>query len=144
MCMSLENAQAVTWLDCIPGQTFPEIVCVEDDPTFRAFWLTNAKLVGKKFACYANPHDFVKDMKFFSKETQFYFDYDLGQDLNGIDIAKLVRQTFQSQSSMVTGNGKYVFREWLADGTILDVFDKLTGISKAFSLPGPPEPPLDF
>ena len=66
----------------------PPIVHLDDDPLMRIVWKKEAKRQHVEIKSFSNSGDLKKNLKEIDKKTPFYIDQNLGEDTNGLTIAK--------------------------------------------------------
>ncbi len=74
-----------------------EIVCVDDDPSFLELYKDKFKNVNKPIITYSEK---TIDTARLLKGSQYYFDYDLGNNKTGLDY--IIKNNLQSSSTLVT------------------------------------------
>ena len=94
----------------------PEAVLIDDDALIRTVWISAAKKEGRRLAVFADKGSFLRARSTFPKETVFFIDSNLGENVHGEALAReLFEQGFR-KLHLCTGYDKARFKEmpWLA------------------------------
>ncbi len=74
-----------------------EVVCVDDDPSFLELYKEKLKKINKSILTYSEKK--VDEIQL-NKNSQFYFDYDLGNGKTGLEF--IINHNLSSRSTLVT------------------------------------------
>ncbi len=80
-----------------------EYVLLDDDELVRLTWSYSANKLGISFKEYSNADDMMKMLGTFSKDTFFYIDSDLGDEVKGEDVAKNLYELGYKNIYLATG-----------------------------------------
>ena len=90
-------------------------VLLDDDMLVHMNWKMAAKAAGVELKAYKTSEDFTAGIANLPKDTPFYIDSDLGNDIKGEDIAKDLHEKGFTDIAMATGHGvdKFTHLPWL-------------------------------
>jgi hypothetical protein len=112
------------WINCSPSR-LPNIVHVQDDEVNRLIWKTVAKKLGLRLASYGTAEKFLDDLDQFQNDTQFYFEFYLGDGhFHGLDLAHRVNSRLKAEVFLTTSLPKRNFVQEIEKGIIKNVIGR--------------------
>ncbi len=74
-----------------------DLILLDDEPYVIKVWQAFADDRGKRLVAFRDPHDFLRQIRSYGRDTQIFVDVQLKSDVSGIDVArKLVAQGFKA------------------------------------------------
>ena len=98
-------------------------VLVDDDECVHMGWRMCARARNIPIRIYSSPQDFLEDISEYDHSTTFFVDYDMKTEINGIDLARIIKRKLSAEVILCTGHPSSMFDEFIA----AKVIDRVSG-----------------
>lgn len=85
------------------GKNKASNILIDDDELIHKIWTSAAEKKDESLTCYSDPDELMKNLDQIPKETIFYIDYLLGENISGEDVAKTLFESGYSNLYLATG-----------------------------------------